>query len=188
MKYLILILATVYAAQALTVQECADQAKRCKQYVAPMARNGNSREQFLRTIRTTPLTDICSAAKGFLSCNRAILDNPECNQFEQVSKYEVLYERLNKAITFTCDLQRAEVQRAIPCLTSRVFFTKISRCKRTHPCNSDESWNCAKAAVATTCDAATSSWFNEKIPLFKQNHPGCGEDSLMRKFYGAIRT
>jgi hypothetical protein len=190
MKYLILsvvVLAIVYSAQAKTVEECTAAARRCKAYVAPLAGGGNSREGFLRKIRTTPINDICAGARAFLNCNGQILEDPECNIHDTVNKYQALYEKLTRTVQFICVREKDAVERAIPCMTSRQFFGKIARCKRTHACNTDDSWNCAKLAVAATCDAATSAWFDGYVPLFKQNHPGCGEDSLLRKFYGAMR-
>lgn len=191
MKYLILaivVLAAICSSQAKTVAECANEAKRCKAFIAPMFRNGNSKEGLIRSIRTTPLNDICSAANAFLDCNTRILDDSECNIHEAVSKYQPLKIRLTKVVTFMCVKEKDAIERAIPCVTTRQFLGKIARCKRTHPCNSEESWNCAKLAVAQTCDSATSEWFNGYISVFKQNHPGCGEDSLVKQFYGAMRS
>lgn len=191
MKYLILsvvVLAVIYSAQAKTVEECKEDAKRCKSYIAPLAaRSGNSREGFLRAIRTTPLNDICTAASAFLTCGKSVLDSAECSVHEAVSQYQPLYARLSKTVEFICVREKDAVQRAIPCLTSRQFFGKISRCKKNNPCNSEASWNCAKQAVASTCDAATSTWFDSFVPLFQQNHPGCGEDTPLRKLFAALR-
>ena len=189
MKFLILsvvVLAIACCGEGKTVQDCAQQARECKKYLAPLARSGNSREQFLNTIRNTPINDICSTAQGFLQCGRTVLSDPECSQFEAISKYEPLYTKLNKAIQFTCVKEKDAVERAIPCFTTRQFMGKIARCKRTNPCNSEGSWNCAKAAVASLCDADTSTWFDSYVPLFQQNHPGCGQDSLMRRLYAAM--
>jgi hypothetical protein len=191
MKYLILsvvVLVTICSAQAKTVADCANEAKRCKSFVAPMFRNGNSKEGLIRSVRTTPLSDICSAATAFLDCTTRILDDAECNIHEAVSKYQPLKVRLNKVITFICVKERDAIQRAIPCVTTRQFFAKIAKCKRTHACNSEDSWNCAKIAVASSCDSTISTWFEGYIPVFKQNHPGCGEDNLFKKFYGAMRS
>jgi len=190
MKYLILsvvILAAIYSTQAAkTVAECGEAAKRCKTYMGSMARNNTSKEVIMRTIRTTPLSDICSGANGFLTCNKQILDDSECNIHEAVSKYQPLYTRISKVVEFICIKEKDAVQRAIPCITSRQFFGKISKCKKTYACNSNDSWDCALNSVASSCDAATKTWFQSYIPLFKANHPGCGNDNLFRQFHGAM--
>lgn len=192
MKFLVLalvVLGACCAVQGKTLEQCIDDAKKCKAHLAPLlSRGGNSREAMLRAIRTTPIDDICSALQGFVQCGSNIVDGAECKDHETIKKYQPLKLKFQKFAQFVCVDNKAAFARAIPCLTTRQFFSKITQCKRSNPCNSDASWGCAGNAVRSQCDSETYNFFEANWRKFQASHPGCGDDNPMKKLFGAMRS